>query len=99
MIEHQWEMHGLLRRHYGIVTANELEQSDAGLHADPRFGEIGYLIEDLRGCAALVEINAEELRRSSFAHVARLHWPDSFRHAWVSHRSTPALFGSPSSVA
>jgi hypothetical protein len=98
MIEHQWELQGLLRRHLGIVTADEMEESDAWLHADPRFSGVDYLIEDLRGCAGLVGVNAAGLRRSSSAHAAFLQWPGSFRHAWVTRWATPALIAPPEAV-
>ena len=91
MIEHQWEIRGLLRRHFGIVTAADIKESDIWLHADPRFSTVDYLIEDLRGCANLLGIDAVSLRRSAGTHAPFLSWPDGFRHAWVARWSPPSL--------
>jgi hypothetical protein len=55
MIEHQWEPHGLVRRHSGVVSCEDIASSDARLQADPRFGEVRYLIDDFRRCAGLHE--------------------------------------------
>ncbi len=91
MIEHQWEAGGLLRRHVGCVTAADIQASDSGLHADPRFRAVAYLIEDLRGCTGLLGVDAASLRRSAGAHAPFLDWPDRFQHAWIAREATPAL--------
>jgi len=93
MIEHQWETNGLLRRHVGSVTAADIKTSDTWLHADPRFRAVAYLIEDLRGCADLIGVDAAGLWRSARAHAQFLNWPDRFQHAWVARWSPPALSG------
>jgi hypothetical protein len=55
MIEHQWEPGGLVRRHSGVVSCEDIVSSDARLQADPRFGEVRYIIDDFRRCAGLHE--------------------------------------------
>lgn len=83
MIEHQWEPRGLVRRHFGAVSWREIAQSDASIQADPRFGEVTYVIEDFRRCASLNGIDEQAAKGLGSVSSACTGLPRLFRHAVV----------------
>lgn len=80
MIEHQWEPGGLVRRHSGVVTCEDLVQSDAHMRADPRFGEVRYVIDDFRRCVGL-QVQGNPC--ATYTPAAPGVVPAFFRHAAV----------------
>lgn len=86
MIEHQWEHAGLVRRHVGIVTGQDIERSDVSIHSDPRFSGMRYIIEDFRGCASLQDLDQSALKELAAASLNPMHGQQSIRHAVVTSR-------------
>lgn len=52
-MKHIWEDHGLVRRFYGHVTADELAKSAIQGQQDPRFDVMRYVINDFRDCSSV----------------------------------------------
>jgi len=41
-----WEQNGLLRKFTGVISGEEILESNFALHEDPRFSDIKYIIND-----------------------------------------------------
>jgi len=82
MILYQWEPKGLVRRHVGAVSAQDISDSDSSVASDPRFSGIDYLIEDFRRCSNLLTPEDGEGLLAALA-PGRLSLPAFVQHAVV----------------
>ena len=83
MIEHRWEDHGLVRRHDGVVSLNDIAQSDSNVQDDPRFHGIDFVIDDFLGCRNVVDIDMSVVDELAAFEGLEVRVPQVFRHAVV----------------
>ena len=83
MIEHQWENHGLVRKHKGVANLREIAQSDANVQADPKFDEVHYIIDDFSDFANVLDFDMSYVDELAAIASAAVRYPSLFRHAVV----------------
>ena len=53
MFEHNWNGQELTQKFSGDITSAEIKQSFSQIHADPRFGELQFVILDFLDCTRI----------------------------------------------
>jgi hypothetical protein len=81
MVEVIWEDHGVVRQFSGKVGDREFIQSSIEIQADPRFDNLGYVIQDFSRCTELAvddDTIEEGVARASIALLSKLHFRVAF---------------------